>query len=242
MMNNHMRIDTIAPPYAASRGIGRKIHKFLQICQKYSAFKTLWAYLNIPHPRSTSIVVSRDVNIDMGKGASIDVIKGKFTIGESDVCSTKRSYKTTISLENNAKLILNGEVMLYEGVNIRLTRNAKLLIGDHTYINRSSSIDCTMSVTIGDLCAISDNVQILDSDFHEISTSDYTSIACQPITIGNHVWIGRSAIILKGVTIGDGAIIGAGSVVTRSVPPKCLVAGVPARIIKENVEWNNIKL
>lgn len=114
--------------------------------------KTLWAYFNIPHPRSTSIIVSRDVNINIGKGASIEVIKGQFTIGESDVCSTKRSYKTTISLENNAKFILNGEVMLYEGVNIRLTRNAKLLIGDNTSINHSASIDCTMSVTIGDLC------------------------------------------------------------------------------------------
>lgn len=219
-----------------------RIIKLVKLYKKYDLLKTLWAYFNIPHPRSTSIVVSRDVNINIGKGASIDVIKGKFTIGESDVCSRQRSYKTTISLENNAKFILNGEVMLYEGVNIRLTRNAKLLIGDHTYINRSSSIDCTMSVTIGDLCAISDNVQILDSDFHEVSTTNYSSIACQPITIGNHVWIGRNVIILKGVTIGDGAIIGAGSIVTRSVPPKCMVAGIPARIVKENVEWNNIKL
>ena len=59
----------------------------------------------------------------------------------------------------------------------------------------------------------------------------------QPVFIGNHVWIGTNVTILKGVTIGDGAIIAAGSVVTKSVPSKCLAAGVPAKVIKENVEW-----
>ena len=59
----------------------------------------------------------------------------------------------------------------------------------------------------------------------------------KPVHIGNHVWIGRSAIILKGVTIGAGAIVGAGSVVTRDVPARSLVAGNPAKVIKENVEW-----
>lgn len=60
-----------------------------------------------------------------------------------------------------------------------------------------------------------------------------------PISIGNHVWIGTNAIILKGVDIGDGAVVAAGAVVTRSVPPRCIVAGNPAKIVKENVEWSN---
>jgi acetyltransferase-like isoleucine patch superfamily enzyme len=59
----------------------------------------------------------------------------------------------------------------------------------------------------------------------------------QPIIIGNHVWVGMNATILKGVTIGDGAIIAAGSIVTKDVKANTLVGGVPARILKENVEW-----
>ncbi len=57
------------------------------------------------------------------------------------------------------------------------------------------------------------------------------------VRIGNHVWIGMNVLILKGVTINDGAIIAAGSVVTRDVPANCLAAGVPAYVIKENVTW-----
>jgi len=59
----------------------------------------------------------------------------------------------------------------------------------------------------------------------------------KPIKIGNHVWVGKGCAILKGVTIGDGAIVGAHSVVTKDIPPRTLVAGVPAKIIKENVNW-----
>ena len=59
----------------------------------------------------------------------------------------------------------------------------------------------------------------------------------RPVVIGNHVWIAAGAMILKGVTIGDGAVIAAGAVVTKDVPAYCLAAGVPARVIRENVLW-----
>jgi acetyltransferase-like isoleucine patch superfamily enzyme len=59
----------------------------------------------------------------------------------------------------------------------------------------------------------------------------------QPIHIGNHVWIGMNVTILKGVQIGDGAIIAAGAVVTRNIPARCLAGGVPARVLKENITW-----
>jgi acetyltransferase-like isoleucine patch superfamily enzyme len=79
-------------------------------------------------------------------------------------------------------------------------------------------------------------VTIRDSDNHLI-TSNPDFQKTMPIKIGNHVWIGLNAVILKGVTVGDGAIIAAGAVVTRDVPERCLVGGVPAKIIKENVKW-----
>lgn len=58
-----------------------------------------------------------------------------------------------------------------------------------------------------------------------------------PIVIGNHVWIGLNVTILKGVTIGDGCMVAAGAVVTKSFPPNYLIGGVPAKIIKEDILW-----
>lgn len=234
-----MRINAITPPHIASRRIQRKIQKFLHICQRYSVFKTLWVYVHIPHPRAASIVVAKDVLINLAKEARIQVLKGRFLIGESDALTKQRTRKTEITLADNAQLTLHGDVILYEGVGVRLTSGATLSIGNHTYVNRSASIDCTQEITIGDYCAISDNVQILDSDFHPMTYNGKKSAMSKPVHIGNHVWIGRSAIILKGVTIGDGAIIGAGSIVTKSIPPRCLAVGNPARVIKENVEWGD---
>ena len=86
---------------------------------------------------------------------------------------------------------------------------------------------------IGENVAIAPEVIIRDSDDHQIVGSKKTS----PINIGNHVWIGTRAMILKGVSIGDNSVIAAGSIVTHDVPSNCLVAGVPAIIKKEKISW-----
>lgn len=215
-----------------------KITKLIMICLKYSLFRTLLAYFKLPHPRTASIVVARKSIIILGKLAKIDIQKGRLLIGETDSLTNKRSKPCELVLDIGAKIVCAGDLMLYEGVCVRIGNNAKCSFGHNVFINRSSSIDCMLEITIGDCCAISDGVQILDTDFHQIKYMDNLSIVSKPIRIGNHVWIGRSAIILKGVTIGDGAIIGAGSVVTHDIPPKCLAVGNPARVIKENVEWD----
>ena len=94
-------------------------------------------------------------------------------------------------------------------------------IGDHTYLNRRSEIKCMDSVSIGSHCAIAWDVSIMDTDYHSIDQKQMT----RPVSIGNHVWIGCKSIILKGVTIGDGAVIAAGSVVNCNIPSKTLWGG-----------------
>lgn len=196
------------------------------------------AYFRIPHPRGASVIVSRKGTILLDKSARIDIQSGRLLIGESDSPTNKRTKSCELILDEGSKMVCGGDLILYEGVCVRIAQNAICKLGHHTYLNRSTTIDCTLEVCIGNYCAISDNVQILDSDSHKILyDGDVSSKISQPVHIGNHVWIGRSAIILKGVTIGDGAIIGAGSVVVRSIPPRCLAVGNPARVIKENVVW-----
>lgn len=103
------------------------------------------------------------------------------------------------------------------------------------YSNTEVTIDCFKNIKIGNGVVISKGAIIRDSDNHQIFYSDYEM--SKPIIIGDHVWIGIRAIILKGVKIGDGSIITAGAVVNKDVPPNCMVAGVPAQIKKEGIEW-----
>jgi acetyltransferase-like isoleucine patch superfamily enzyme len=134
-----------------------------------------------------------------------------------------------------AVLRLGRRVRLFPGVRFELTSTESVVdIGAQTYLNRGVEIHCASSVTIGAECAIAWGVLIMDNDAHSINGVYGRS----PITIGNHVWVGQGARILKGVSIGDGAIVGAGSVVTKDVPAATVVAGSPARAIASNVRWD----
>lgn len=111
-------------------------------------------------------------------------------------------------------------------------RAGSVLIGSGTGINAYSRIIAFEQIEIGERCAIAQFVTILDHDHAFASSGSMDGYVRAPIRIGNDVWIGEKATILKGVTIGDGAIIAAGSVVTRDVPAASVMVGVPARVIR----------
>jgi acetyltransferase-like isoleucine patch superfamily enzyme len=124
--------------------------------------------------------------------------------------------------------------------------NGRVKVGDRCYLGASFLV-CHTGITLGDDVVISWDVTIVDHDSHALDwehrKTDVTdwaqglkrwdSVTIRPVHIGNKVWIGFGTSILKGVTVGDGAVIGANSVVTRDVPPFTVVAGNPARIVRK---------
>ena len=116
-------------------------------------------------------------------------------------------------------------------VRLKSNPNGNIAIGDRTFLNDGVAINSSVSISIGSHCLIGDGVGMFDTDYHEIEQG--RPILSAPIKIGDNVWIGREALLMPGVEIGDHSVVGAGSVVTRSVPARSLVAGNPARIIRE---------
>lgn len=99
------------------------------------------------------------------------------------------------------------------------------------------SICVSERVTIGDNVVIGANSTVVDTDFHPLSVEARRLAPndgqTAPVVIESDVFIGMNCLVLKGVTIGQGSVIGAGSVVAKSIPPRCIAAGNPARVIKE---------
>lgn len=125
---------------------------------------------------------------------------------------------------------LGHRVFLGRGAEIQ-ARWGKLSIGPGTTINHFSRVVAFESITIGARCAIAQFVSILDHDHAYQGNEGMDGYKTAAITIGDDVWIGDKATILRGVTIGNRARIGSGAVVTRDVPADCLAVGVPARIL-----------
>lgn len=109
-------------------------------------------------------------------------------------------------------------------------------IGD-SYINGDSRILCYEDITIGDGCNIAWECEMMDYDGHQIDYDGEKPSTKEPIEIQDHVWIGRSVIINKGVTIGEGSVVASGSVVVSDVTNNTLVAGNPAEVVREGVNW-----
>ncbi len=146
----------------------------------------------------------------------------------------KDPFPSSLVIGKNATLQVKGNFLIFSGAKVFVNNSATLVLGSG-YINHNLNLNCSLKVEIGYNTCIADNVTIRDSDNHEIIS--HSHLKTQPIKIGNHVWIGMNVIILKGVTIGDGAVIAAGAVVSKDIPAKCLAGGVPAKVLKENIEW-----
>lgn len=160
---------------------------------------------------------------------------------------TKRMYIIRPNLFHQRSTVIIGDNFTAQGdikwnpfgiiqpvaLNVR-TPGAKIIIGNDVGIS-GSSISASTAVTVGNRVLIGTGCIISDTDAHPIKAEDRMDPAktlSKPIIIDDDVFIGARSIILKGVKIGKGSVVGAGSVVTKDVPPFCIVAGNPAKIVK----------
>lgn len=138
-----------------------------------------------------------------------------------------------------------GEGSMFQGSIAADRPQAEVRIGARTFIGGSMLV-CAERITIGDDVLISWGCTILDHQSHALDWADragdvagwikgekdWSNVRIRPVAIGDKVWIGFNAIVLPGITIGEGAVVGAGSVVTRDVAPWTVVAGNPARVVR----------
>lgn len=178
-------------------------------------------------------VIFRDSFFDIHKTAKITVKNGIFYFNKK--WTKIDPLSSLLVLRENSKMVIKDNFSVFSGAKIYVNQKASLIIGWGGYVNHNFNLSCYEKIEIGDCVKISENVSIRDSDNHNILSSAH--IKTQPIKIGNHVWIWMNVTILKGVIIGDGSIIAAGAVVNKDVPEKCLVGWVPAKILKEWVDW-----
>jgi acetyltransferase-like isoleucine patch superfamily enzyme len=167
----------------------------------------------------------------------------KFTI--KSIGSSSKVAFTKIKAKQNCELSVGTNSMIESSI-LFDKENAQVIVGDNTFIG-ASTIICAKSISIGNDVLISWGCTIVDHNSHSLHLNlrlndvanwmkgykDWEHVQIVPITIQNKVWLGFNVIVLKGVTIGEGAIVGAGSVVTKDVPPYTIVAGNPARLIRE---------
>ena len=159
-----------------------------------------------------------------------------FSIGSRSFC--RADHAGCIKIGNNCE-ILGSLISMADG---------KIEIGDYTEIRGDSFVGSVESIKIGNYVIISNNVRIYDNNNHPISPDArkemckngfygdawrWTHADRKPVVIEDNVWIGEQSTILKGVTIGEGSVIGCHSVVTKDVPPYCVAAGNPAKVVKK---------
>lgn len=166
----------------------------------------------------------RRIHLKYGKGTSVDWVRigavgGKVFIGENSIINCR------IDFDNPSGTVT---------------------IGDRTYLG-ASHIVCHTNIEIGSDVIVSWGVTIVDHNSHSLQwrhrkhdvsqwangKKNWGHVKVAPVKICDKVWIGFGASIMKGITVGEGAILAAGAVVTRDVPPYCIVGGNPAQVIRE---------
>ena len=138
-----------------------------------------------------------------------------------------------ITVEGSGDIRIGGGTRLGRNVYLETSEGGRIEIGENCVINDGATIVAYENITIRDYAMIGELATIRDANHgtrlgERIRLQPHTA---SPVTIGEDAWIGHCACVLKGVTLGDGAVVGANSVVTRDVEPNAIVAGAPARSI-----------
>ena len=170
------------------------------------------------------------------------LLPGRVVIGNG----TKLNGATLSARQREGCSLSIGSASNIEAALVLEQSSARISIGSRTHIGGGTLLAAASSIEIGDDVLIAFEALIMDHNSHSLKfrerqhdvrdwvkgTKDWSTVAMAPVKISNKAWIGVRAIVLKGVTIGEGAVVGAGSLVTANVPPWTIVGGNPARIIR----------
>ena len=218
--------------------IERRLGKYWNILRQMSfasVFKTIrYNYLisNVKRDGGRWLIF-RGAYIQMNNTARV-FLYAPFTMGARKVIGS--SNVTKFQMDKWTTLVVNGKFHMNENSNIWITHSGKLILNGG-FINENVTITCAKQIIIGKNAHIAREAVIRDYDGHYIEDVAYRT--SKPVIIGDNVWIGYRAMILKGVTIGDNSVVAANSVVTKDVPANSIVAGNPAKVIKTGINWRS---
>ena len=169
-------------------------------------------------------------------GKATEALRARIMLRRCTEVGALTRLRGGVIVQNFGTLVLGRKVKL-NGVPVPIELvalpGATLSIGDGTSINRGVSICAQQSIQIGRDCGIGNDCLIFDTDFHAPGQHGSRTTDASPVVIGDKVWLAARSVVLKGVTIGEGAVVCAGSVVATNVAPYTMIGGVPARFIRK---------
>lgn len=147
---------------------------------------------------------------------------------------------------NNCKVILKKNIYVTEVEIFVENNNCKVEIGEGTFIGRHTHIACSednSQIIIGSYGMISSNCQIRSGDSHSITDLEGNRInPASSVMILEHCWLGEGCKVTKGVTIGANSVVSTGAIVTKSFGKNVLLGGIPAKVLKDNINWNEKRI
>ena len=185
-----------------------------------------------------ALIVDGKTILRLGKNPRI-ILEAPLTIGWERNHLGHRTDGSMLVMQEDSVFKVSGaggnkKSFFCSGSRIYVLKGAYLEIGSDTTFNADCLVIAKKRIVLGTDCKISWGVQIIDSDQHQHDGQPVTA----DVIIGDHVWIGAQALIMKGVRIGSGSVIAAGSLVVKDVPERSLVAGNPAVVKRTDVNWS----
>ncbi|MEM8831518.1 MAG: acyltransferase [Cyanobacteria bacterium P01_G01_bin.19] len=145
---------------------------------------------------------------------------------------------------NNSQIYLGDRVILDRGVDVRSLDNGDIKIGESTYIAPYTCLAGPGAIKIGKNCLIASHSGIYANNHNFADPTveiAHQGITCKGIAIGDDCWLGTGVKVLDGVTIGNGCVVGAGAVVTKSIPPYSVAVGVPAKVVSQRYQTQQLE-
>ena len=186
---------------------------------------------NVIHEGKGKIVPFHGAHVELGENSKLVMHDGSLEIGTNKVKGSKA--ETLIRLRKDATWNVKGYCGLSYGVTVEVNDHAEFNTGYLT-VNSNSTIVVNQKINMGNDVMIGRNTVIYDSDFHTLNGEKVS----KEVMIGDHVWIATNVTVLKGVHIGEGSVIGAGTIVREDIPDHVIVGSKTKQVIlSENAYW-----